>query len=75
VIAFLVLLLWYNKQKNKGGRTMADTKPAKVQIEQMHIDDVEIDEIFKKITKKPYDEAKVKAQFEAIENAYDTPRN
>ena len=54
---------------------MADAKPAKVQIEQMHIDDVEIDEIFKKITKKPYDEAKVKAQFEAIENAYDTPRN
>ena len=41
----------------------------------MHIDDVEIDEIFKKISKKPYDAAKAKSQFEAIENAYDTPRN
>jgi len=49
-------------------------QPENVQIETMHIDDLEIDEIFNKISGKPYDKAKVKSQFEAIENAYDTPR-
>ena len=41
----------------------------------MHIDDVEIDEIFKKIKGVPYDADKAKAQFAAIENAQDTPCN
>jgi len=37
----------------------------------VHIDDVNIDEIFKKIKGAPYDAERAKAQFDAIENAHD----
>ena len=40
----------------------------------VHIDDVDISEIFKKAKGDSYDSNKVAAQFEAIENAVDTPR-
>ena len=40
----------------------------------IHIDDVDISEIFVKAKGVPYDKEKAAAQFAAIENAVDTPR-
>jgi len=40
----------------------------------IHIDDVDISEIFIKAKGVPYDKEKAAAQFAAIENAVDTPR-
>ena len=44
-------------------------------VESKHIDDVEMDEIFKKIGGEPYDADKARTQFDEIENAHDEIRN